>query len=171
VIVEQSGIQLIELYENIGIVLLKDSEGNIESIVNSGRILTLNDCDNHLLNYTDEQILGSNNRIVHNYKLGFWVFNFDSFTELAELNTFFGWLPVITFKNGQKKLIKSPVFLPDEFQYNEANTQTYVLELTSQVPTFQPLQDFADEPVIWILADGTWNDDGIWVDTETWNDN
>lgn len=23
----------------------------------------------------------------------------------------------------------------------------------------------------WILANGTWNDDGIWIDTETWRDN
>lgn len=22
----------------------------------------------------------------------------------------------------------------------------------------------------WILTDGTWDDSGIWIDTETWND-
>ena len=24
---------------------------------------------------------------------------------------------------------------------------------------------------VWIMADGTWNDLGVWIDTETWNDN
>jgi len=23
---------------------------------------------------------------------------------------------------------------------------------------------------VWILADGTWNDSGVWVDGEIWND-
>ena len=27
-----------------------------------------------------------------------------------------------------------------------------------------------DITTVWILADGTWNDLGIWDDTETWND-
>lgn len=35
------------------------------------------------------------------------------------------------------------------------------------------IRDFDAIPAVdvWILADGTWNDNGIWIDTETWNDN
>lgn len=28
----------------------------------------------------------------------------------------------------------------------------------------------AEKEVVWILADNIWNDQGIWIDTETWND-
>lgn len=170
-IIEQSGISRVELYENVGIVLVKNEAGEIVSIINSGRILTLTECENYGINYRDQLEKGSNNRTVHTYTLSFWQFNFYSFSELQEFNTLFGWIPVIYFRNGDKKLINSPLFLPDEFNYDEALTQVYNLELISQVPTFKPLVEFPGEPLEWILANGTWVDANYWIDTETWNDN
>lgn len=31
--------------------------------------------------------------------------------------------------------------------------------------------EIGDPAAVWILENGTWNDDGIWIDSETWNDN
>lgn len=38
--------------------------------------------------------------------------------------------------------------------------------------SIKPATAFTELPVVnpWILADTTWNDLGIWIDTETWND-
>lgn len=38
--------------------------------------------------------------------------------------------------------------------------------------SIKPATAFTELPLVnpWILADTTWNDLGIWIDTETWND-
>ena len=46
-----------------------------------------------------------------------------------------------------------------------------VSEHVRKRPYFRQSKDGdSKEEKQWILARGKWNDDGIWIDTETWND-
>lgn len=168
---EQSGLYRIDLYENINVNISYDATGKVASIVNSGRFLSLNDNDNYLLNYQDEQTIGRNNKIIHTYSLPFYIFNFDNFDLLSEIGSHWGWIPVLYFRNESKQVIPSPVFLIEETEYIENQTQVYPVTLRTQTPTFKNIIPFAEIPAVWILADGNWRDSGIWIDTEIWNDN
>jgi len=166
---EQSGIYKIELYENIDLAVIRDISGEIESILNNGNFYEFNDCENLSLNYTDKQKAGKNDVMLHEHSAIFSLFGFsESYEQLDQLASIFGYIPVFYFRNNQKKAILSPLFLT-ETKYNENNTQVYPLTLSSEKPTFEGLQNFAAVPIVWILEDGIWGGsethwtaDGIW---------
>lgn len=168
---EQSGIYRAVLYENINVAYIRNASGEIESIVNSGKIIDIVGCESLFLNFEDVNTIGRNNMVIHDYTLSFTSFGFDKSVFFQDIASVFGFVPVIFFNNGAIKVVNSPLFFEDQVNYNEANTQSNQITLVNQSPTFRTYIDFADIAPVWILADGTWNDAGVWIDTEVWNDN
>jgi len=166
--IEQSGIWKVVLYENIDVTVLRDTDGLIQNILNNGEVLEIQACDQMGLNYVDAQTNGANDTLMHSFKISFNIFGLNQWDFLEKLSSLHGYIPVVYFRSGTIGAILSPLFFNDS-NYSEASTQFYPLEMTSELPTFEGLQNFADEPIVWILEDGLWGDattvwtaDGIW---------
>jgi hypothetical protein len=168
---EQSGILKAVLYENISVILTKNISGGVDYIINSGKVIEITGQDHYTINFEDDNYISQNRKVIHDYRLFFNVYGFNNLSLLNDLASVYGFLPVLFFANGDIKFINSPLFLERQIDYNEANTQVYNVILTNQSPTFNNYIDFENTIITWILADGTWNDSGIWIDSETWNDN
>lgn len=168
---EQSGIYRIVLYENTGLSVIRDSEGNVESVVSSGVILDFNECENLILDYTDKETLGRNDLTTHEYSVNFSLFGFsDSYPELDQLASIFGFIPALYFNNDTIKIILSPLFKNEDVKYAENNTQVYPLLMSSLVPTFEILRDFGGVTPEWVLENGIWGGaETIWTADGIWN--
>ena len=167
---EQSGIYKIDLYENIGVNVTYDESGEIQIITTTGNTINLTQCENYTFNYKDAITQGKNDKITHNHQVFFNVYGYNSFDMLNSVNSVFGYFAVLYFNNDDIKLIPSPIFIDQEITYDEATSQTYALTLSSQVPTFSGLVNFADAPIVWILEDGYWGGaDTFWTTNGIWN--
>ena len=168
---EQSGIYQIVLYENVDLTVIRDSEGNIESILNNGLVLSFTECENLLLDYIDKETHGKNDVITHEYSLNFSLFGFSTaYEQLDQLASIFGFIPAIYFRNDTIKAILSPLFKNESVKYAENNTQVYPLVMSSLVPTFEILQNFVGITPDWVLETGIWGgSDTLWTADGIWN--
>jgi len=165
---EQSGIWKIVLYENIDITVIRDVTGEIQSILNAGQVLEILECNEMFFNYVDSQIIGENDTLMHSFKISFNIFGLNQWDFLEKLSSLHGYIPVVFFRSGTIGAILSPIFFNDT-EYLESNTQFYPLVMSSEIPTFEGLQIFADEPVVWILENGIWGGaDTTWTADGTW---
>lgn len=174
--IEQAGIWKLELYENIGIVLIRNEVGEIvDNVINTGRSFEFTECENLKLNYSVNEAVGDGGKMVYNHSVEFSLFGFSSAYEvLDDLASLYGWIPVIRFRTGEKFLLNSPIVKRDS-EYEENNTQVYPLRFGNEVPTIKVLEPFADVPVFWILETGVWQNTDIngnptrWTADGLWN--
>lgn len=167
---EQSGLWKIELYENVDATIIRSNEGVADILIGSGRYLSFEECENLSLNYSVKDVFGSNSRLSYEHSVNFSLFGFASaYPELDTLASLYGWIPVLSFRNGEKYIINSPI-IKQRTSYEENNTQVYPLTLKSEVSTFKSLEKFADLPVVWVLEDGLWSGaDTYWTADGIWN--
>ena len=140
---EQSGIFKVVLYENTGISLTFVDETDISAISTGGQTVTL-DCDNMLLNYISNQLVSENNKItyLHTITAKIYDLTIEILDEIEALNSLFGWIPVIFFRNDETKIIRTPIFLQDT-DFDSKETHVFDIELIVQERTFNNLIDFS----------------------------
>ena len=135
---EQSGIYKIVLFENLGINYIFKQDGTeIYSITTTGESITLTQCENKIFNLVSKPIKkGSNRKLTYDYEITFDIFDLTdaSFTQLEVLNSINGWIPILYFRKGEIRILRSPLF----FQQTELDvnkTHYYEIALKAQEPS------------------------------------
>lgn len=145
---EQGGIYKITLVENNNLNVAYSDATTIQGIGSSGETIELTDCENNVLNYKDKMFTGANDLLMHDYEITLSIFDLEltTFDILDDLSSIFGFSAILYFRNGEDKVLLSPLFLENSFDYNELNTQVFNIMLSTQVSTNEKLYDY--EPII-----------------------
>lgn len=166
---EQAGIDRVELYENVDVTILRDSQGVATSILSNGKLIEITHCNNLNLSFNFSVQSGGNDKFMYSYSLGFSSIGFNSIEFLNDINSLFGYIPVIRFNSGKVKLINTPLFANFD-EYIENSGQFYPITISNRELTYNKLEAFENATPVWILSGGVWNDNGIWIDSEFWID-
>jgi hypothetical protein len=167
--IAQKGISSITLYENIGLSFIRDESGQIDTIATLGNKFELSECENFGFDLIIEQELGENDKWVYTYTITFWLFGFDSFDMLDKLNSVFGYIPVIVFRDNTVQKLVNCVFKLNRVEYSEQVSQVYPISMSNQLPTFEAVRDFGAVIPVWILDTSVWNGEGLWTTDGLWN--
>jgi len=137
---EQSGIYRIDLYENNGIqYVYQQDELEIYSVITSGEIISLTQCENNNLNFIDKEV-GKGRNLKHEYEIAFYDYDLtdDTLDNIETLNNINGWIAVLYFRKQEKRILQVPLFFNqteldiNKTHYFEISLKTQ--QLTEKVP-------------------------------------
>jgi hypothetical protein len=128
---EQAGINDITLYENNGITITYDENGEILSVSSTGDTLELDGCLNRPL-FEFECEPNNNNTLNWGYLItaileGITESNQDELERLHE--SIYGWIPKIELKSGKTILLNDPFFATSD-DLNTSQDHVYFLEIS-----------------------------------------
>lgn len=142
---EQAGIYRVVLYENLDIAFTYSDNSTISGITNSGQQIEIAELENQIINFIDNQEIGNNNKLLHDYQLSFKIFDYDltNIELIGQISSIFGYIPLIYFRNGEIKVLKTPIFIESDIDFDPIQTHYFDLLLETQQKTFQELIDYA----------------------------
>lgn len=131
---ELAGIYYIKLWEGKGINPLYNSNGNIESILNTGDTYTIDNCQEIKFNYSI--ILNRNAKKAFSYNLEFFIYdltdvNIDQILKFKQ--SIYGWYPEIYFYNNDRRFLNSPLSFDNSETPNNSNS--FKASFSNVVPT------------------------------------
>jgi hypothetical protein len=169
--IEQAGINTITLLENRDIDKVFDISTNELVLIQTltGQTIEIENKDEIQLTETLQR--NKNNRLHYKYNLSYDLYGLtETNNQLIQdiISSIYGWLMIIDYYNGEQKAIIEPVRFGQSDINNNVSAH-YNINITNSIliPAEKKVKYI---PSVWILATNFWNDNGIWIDSETWND-
>ena len=141
---EQGGINSITLYEDKGINVVYDGSNEIENIYTAGDTIEIT--NDARINFSFETKKYNNKlKFVYTFDFIYWDLTLANFEEIQTLKkSIYGWKPLITFFNGNKKFIDTVfMFIDSKTENKKAN---YKISMSNQIPTLKGFETWVGIP-------------------------